>query len=187
MKPAAADEERGTRMTRTGDVDAGGATQARAPHYTGAIYGSLLAASVVVGAAAGGHGELNFRPIKLAALLTVTGVVFFLAHSYARLVGERDPAMMTDPREIRSALRSEWPLLEAAFPPAAAALIVGLLGGSDMAAAWTALIVAITGQVGWATIATIRAGARTSLVVLTIVVNLVLGLIIVLLKSALHH
>jgi hypothetical protein len=171
-------------MTRTGDVDT---TQARAPHYTGAVYGSLLAASVVVGAAAGSHGVLELRPIKLAVLLAVTGGVFFVAHTYARLVGERHPASMTDPREIRSVLRSEWPLLEAAFPPAAAALIVGLLGGSNMTAAWAALIVALTGQVGWATIATIRAGVRAPLVALTIVVNLVLGLIIVLLKSALHH
>jgi hypothetical protein len=184
MKPPAADEERGSQMARTGDVDVS-TSQARAPHYTGAIYGSLLAASVVVGAAAGSHGEFEPRPIKLAGLLIVTGIVFWVAHAYARLVGERIRHAVIDPREIRRVLRDEWPLLESALPPAAAALLVGLLGASNVAAAWTALIVAVTGQVCWATITTIRAGAKTPLVLLTVLVNLVLGLIIVLLKSAL--
>ncbi|WP_127503904.1 hypothetical protein [Actinoplanes solisilvae] len=174
-------------MARTGDVDATGTTEAGAPHYSGAVYGSLLAASVVVGAASGGHGELEFRPIKLAALLVVTGSVFWLTHAYAALAGERLRHRAPDPREIRHVLRHEWPLLQAALPPAVAAVVLGLLGASDTAAAWAALIVAIVAQVGWATVTTVRAGATTRLVALTVLVNLVLGLIIVLLKSALHH
>ncbi|WP_433727675.1 hypothetical protein ACQP2Y_13010 [Actinoplanes sp. CA-051413] len=175
-------------MTRTGDVGAAeGTTQAQQPDYTGAIYGSLLAASVIVGAAVGAHDESDLRPLRLAILLVVTGLVFWLAHGYARLVGQRIRHSALDFRQIRRVVRREWPLLEAALPPAAAALLFGLLGASNAAAAWAALIVAIAGQVGWATITTIRTGAGAPLVVLSAVVNLLLGLVIVLLKTALHH
>jgi hypothetical protein len=166
------------------DIDAaGGAREEVQPNYTGAIYGSLLAASVIVGAA----GEHGLRPLLLAALLVATGVVFWLAHVYARLVGERIEHVVINRREIRQVGRHEWPLLGAALPPATAALLVGLLGAGQAAAAWAALIVATAGQVGWATVGTIRAGAPGRLVVLSALVNLVLGLVIVLLKSALHY
>jgi hypothetical protein len=73
------------------------------------------------------------------------------------------------------------------MPPAAAALVVGLLGASNIAAAWAALAVALVGQVGWATFATRRAGASRPLVLVTALVNLGLGVLIVILKAALHH
>jgi hypothetical protein len=92
-----------------------------------------------------------------------------------------------DRRGIGRVLRHEWPLLEAALPPAIAALLVGLLGASDTAAGWAALAVAIAGQVRWATVTTFRAGASRPLVLLTALVNLVLGLLVVVLKAALHH
>jgi hypothetical protein len=120
-------------------------------------------------------------------LLVATGLVFWLAHVYAALVGDRIDHTRLDPAELRRVARHEWPLLQAALPAAGAAVLVGLLGGSDAAAAWTALVVAITGQVGWATVATLRAGASGPLVTVTAVVNLVLGLLIVILKTALHH
>lgn len=53
--------------------------------YVGAVYGSILAASVV--ATAGTLGP--FPRIKLMLLLLITGVVFWAAHVYARLAGER--------------------------------------------------------------------------------------------------
>jgi hypothetical protein len=170
-------------MTEMQDIDAaGGAREEVQPNYTGAIYGSLLAASVVVG----GAGENGLPPLQLATLLVATGVVFWLAHAYARLVGERTHVVV-NPREIRHVARHEWPLLGAALPPAAAALLLGLLGVGQVAVAWTALIVAIAGQVGWATVAAIRSGAPRRLVLLSALVNFLLGLVIVLLKSALYH
>ena len=85
-------------MTEMQDIDAaGGAQEEVLPNYTGAIYGSLLAASVVVGAA----GDTGTRPLLLAALLLATGVVFWLAHAYSRLVGERIQHLVVNPREIR--------------------------------------------------------------------------------------
>ena len=176
-------------MTRTDDLDtaAGGNPAALWPNYTGAIYGSLLAASVIVGAAVGAHGASGVGPVRLAGLIVATGGVFWMAHAYARLVGDRLQHVRFSAAELWGVVRHEWPLLEASLRPAAAAALCWLLGASNTAAAWAALIVAIAGQVGWATIATIRAGASRRLVVLSAVGNLVLGLLIVVLKVALYH
>jgi hypothetical protein len=173
-------------MSGTSDIDATveQSPEALRPDYSGAIYGSLLAASVVVGTSASGD---YIRPWRLAALLVATGLVFWVAHAYARLVGDRIHHAALNRREIVSVGRREWPLLQTAFPPAAAALLTGLLGGSNGTAAWAALIVAIAAQVGWATLASVRSGANRPLILVTILVNMGLGLIIVFLKSALYH
>ena len=155
------------------------------PNFSGAIYGSLLAASVVVSAGVG--GKFDIGPLRLAVLLLVTGFVFWLAHAYAQLVGDRLHHAMLDRAEIGRVARHEWPLLQSAFPPAAAAVVFGLLGAGNAAATWPALITAIGAQIGWATLAAVRAGANGRLVAVTALVNLALGLIIVVLKSALHH
>ena len=184
-----ADGGRGPRPTGVRDVEAPvDARPAReAPNYTGAIYGCLLAGSVVVGAAAGGGGDYSLSPIRLAGLLVSTGLVFWLAHGYARVVGDQARQTPIDRREIRRVARHEWPLFQAALPPAGAAVVFGLLGAGNAAAGWAALTVAIVEQVGWATFVTLRIGASRRVVVVTALVNVVLGLLIVLLKAGLHH
>jgi hypothetical protein len=174
-------------MSGTSDADATVEQSPAAPRpdYSGAIYGSLLAASVVVGTAAGGHYDVP--PWRLATLLVATGLVFWVAHAYAGLVGDRIHHATLNRREIVSVGRREWPLLQTAFPPAAAAVFAGLLGASNGAAAWCALIVAIAAQVGWATLASVRSGASGPLILGTILVNMGLGMIVVILKSALYH
>ncbi|GID95662.1 hypothetical protein ACFQFC_06560 [Amorphoplanes digitatis] len=160
--------------------------EANEADFAGAIYGSMLAASVVVGGGLGAdsHGP---PPVRLALLLVATGVVFWLAHAYARLVGDRIHRTTISGAEIVRVARLEWPLLQATFPPAAAAVVVGVLGGGDRAAGWAALLVAIAGQVGWGMVAARQAGASRSLILLTAVVNLALGLVIISLKAALQH
>jgi hypothetical protein len=165
----------------------GGSPPVERPNYTGAIYGSLLAASVVVGAGASVDETDDYWPLRLAVLLAATGLVFWLAHWYARLVGDRIHHAPLDWHEVQRSARHEWPLFQAAMPPAAAALVVGLTGASNIAAAWAALAVALVGQVGWATFAISRAGASRPLVLVTALVNLGLGVLIVILKAALHH
>lgn len=180
--------EHGPQVTRADGIDAmAGSPAIRRANYTGAIYGSLLAASVVVGAAAGSHGDVEVDPLRLSGLLVATGLVFWLAHAYAHVVGARLREAALDAPEIRRVIRGEWPLLQAALPPAATALLFGLFGAGNATAAWAALVAALAGQVGWASITTFRAGASASLLVLTAAVNLVLGLLIVVLKAALHH
>lgn len=154
-------------------------------NYSGAIYGSLLAASVVVGSGAGSKFALS--PLRLAALLLVTGFVFWFAHAYARLVGDRVDNTRLDAADVGRVARHEWPLLQASFLPAGTAVLFGLLGASNAAATWAALTAAIAAQIGWATVAAVRAGGSGPLIFVTALVNLALGLIIILLKAVLQH
>ena len=174
----AAMPDAGDEASTFGDIKA-------ATNYAGAVYGSLLAASVVVGTA-----PLKGAPTlgELVGLLITTGIVFWLAHVYARLVGERVSTgeRVTWP-EIRRVGRHEWPLVEAAILPCIVAAVIHVLGGTDVTAAWAALIAAVAGQVGWAVAATVRSGASTLVVIVSGVTNLVLGAVLVLLKGMLTH
>jgi hypothetical protein len=166
-------------------VDAAKASQERQPSdYAGAIYGSLLAASVVAGT---GPGQEPPQPGELIVLLLATGVVFWLSHVYAHLVGEHSAGALPSSRDFRAAARRDWPIVQAAVPPAAAAGIAALLGMSNSGAAWLALMVAVGAQLGWALYVAVRAGATGPRLVATGVINLFLGLAIVALKAALTH
>jgi hypothetical protein len=146
--------------------------------FAGAVYGSLLAASVVAGTAVDG------TPISAASLVVVlicTGVVFWLAHVYAQVVSEDTHALTW--RRLRAAAREDWPVAQASFPPAVGAAFASTLGLSDMAATWVALVVAVAGQVVWAVAAAVTARSSVRFVIASGLVNLVLGLAIVQLKT----
>lgn len=147
------------------------------------MYGSLLAASVVVGAGSLG----SFPRLELVLLLLCTGVVFWAAHVFARLFGERIAYVPMSGQEIRRVCAAEWPIVKAAVPPAAAVAVSPLLGLGPEGTVWLGLGVAIAGQVGWAAMAALRAGATGRLVLAAGAVNLALGLLIVVLKVALKH
>jgi hypothetical protein len=166
------------------DQIAAGREKADRADYAGAVYGSLLAASVVAGATPRRDPP---AASTLIALLLATGVVFWLAHVYARLAGDRQRGTRMSWAEVRSVGRRELPLAEAAFPPAIVAAICWTVGLPDSAVAWATLCAALCGQVTWAVVASARAGAATFLVVGSAVVNLLLGLIIVVLKVLLTH
>ncbi|MGK4578953.1 hypothetical protein [Kitasatospora sp. HPMI-4] len=151
--------------------------------YAGAVYGSILAASVV--ATAGALGP--FPRIKLVLLLLVTGVVFWAAHVYARIVGERLLRQPLTGRDVRRVAVGEWPIVKVAVPPAAAVAISPLLELGAEGTAWFALAVALAEQVGWATVPVLRAGAPRRMVLAGGVANLLLGVIIVMAKAALHY
>ncbi|GAA2252976.1 hypothetical protein GCM10010145_20910 [Streptomyces ruber] len=120
------------------------------------MHGSLPAASVVAGA--GGLG--SFPRAELAVLLVATGLVFWLAHVHAQLFGARLAQRPLDRTAVPRACRTEWPIAEAALPPAAAVALGPLLGPADLrATGWLALGVAVTGQVGWSTAAALRSRA----------------------------
>ncbi|MDT0547566.1 MULTISPECIES: hypothetical protein [Streptomyces] len=151
--------------------------------YSGAVYGSLLAASVVAGAGTLG----SFPRLELALLLLCTGVVFWAAHVFSRLFGARMVRQSLSWKQVRRVCADERPIVEAAVPPAAAVAISPLLGLGVPGAAWLALAVALAEQVGWASLAAVRAGASVRLTMLAGTVNLLLGLVIVVLKVSLHH
>jgi hypothetical protein len=175
-----------------GDRDTGGdggedavqpSAAAARSDFAGAVYGSLLAASVVAGA--GAYGP--FPRFELVVLLLVTGLVYWATHVYVRVVGERLLHQPLNRQEIRRVCVREWPILQAAVPPSVAVALGWLLGLDLEGTAWMALVVAVGGQVGWATAAVVRAGAPRRLVVAAGAVNLLLGLIIVVAKALIQH
>lgn len=148
--------------------------------YAGAVYGSLLAASVVVGAGSLG----SFPRLELVLLLLCTGIVFWAIHVYARLFDARIKYVPMNGAEVRRACVAEWPIFTAAVPPAVAVAVTPLLGIGPSGAVWLALGVALAGHVGWSTAAAHSAGATGRAVVTAAAVNLALGLIVVLFKVA---
>ena len=151
--------------------------------YAGALYGSLLAASVIATAGAAG----DFPRLQLIVLLLVTGVVFWAAHVYASLAGERQVGRRPGWGEVRRVGRHEWPIVEAAVLPAAAVAVSPLLGLGLGGAAWLALAVAVAQQVGWACLGALQAGASRTEAAVEGTVNLVLGLVLVAAKAAIGH
>ncbi|MFI6585468.1 hypothetical protein [Embleya sp. NPDC050493] len=147
------------------------------------MYGSLLAASVV--ATAGALGK--YPRLQLVILLLVTGLVFWAAHVYAHLVGERTLGQPWTRAEVRRVAAHEWSIVEAAALPALAVAVSPLLGLGLNTTAWLALGVAVAQQVLWASLGAAAAGADRSQVAVEGAVNLVLGLIIVAAKAALGH
>ena len=150
---------------------------------TGAVYGSLLAASVVVGQA---PLQESVPPVELAVILLATGAVFWLVHVYSRTLGHYVIDGRFHRHRLAHVMRDESPIILAAIPPALAALIVGAIGNAS-AAAWWAFFVAIAGQVIWAIVAAREAGQPPIGVFLAAAVNLGLGLVLVALKVAISH
>ncbi|WP_151771463.1 hypothetical protein [Streptomyces abyssomicinicus] len=149
--------------------------------YTGGVHGSMLAASVVVGAGTLG----SFPRLELVLLLLLTGVVFWIAHVHGELFGARLAHRTLDRRTVLHVCREEWPIVKAAVPPAAAVAVSPLLGLDVRGALWLAVAVAVAGQVGWSVAAARVAGAPWRLVAGTAAVNLLLGLLIISFKIAL--
>jgi hypothetical protein len=151
--------------------------------YTGGVYGSMLAASVTIGA-----GNLgSFPRTELVLLLVLTGAVFWVAHVHAQLFGARLAEQALERRTVLRVCRDEWPIVKAAIPPAVAVAVSPLLGLDVEGSLWLALSVAVAGQVGWSVAAARRAGASRRLMAVTASVNLLLGLLIILFKITLKH
>src|SRR5664279_5060908 len=146
--------------------------------YTSAVYGSVLAASVIVSA-----GEAR-SPVALAVLIVVSGFVFWIAHVYAATVASVHGGWRV--AAIRTGMQHEWPVAAAAIPPAIAALVCGWVPAISVAnGSWAALIVAIAEQQLWGWAAVRRANLSGSILARTVALNLLMGFVIVALKLAL--
>jgi len=156
-------------------------TETRHSHdYTSAVYGSVLAATVVVSA-----GDLR-SPAALSSLLVVSGIVFWLAHVYAATVAGRHGGWHMG--SIRTSMRHEWPVAFAAIPPAIAAAICGWIPAVSVAdGVWAALVVAIGEQQLWGYAAVRNARLTGPALTATVLLNVVMGFIIIGLKFAVGH
>ncbi len=129
----------------------------------------------------------GFPRLQLVVLLLVTGLVFWAAHVYAHLAGERQVGQGVTWARIRRTGRQEWSIVEAAMLPAVAVLVSPLLGLGLGGSAWLALAVAVAQQVAWAALGALHAGASRTQAAVEGLVNLALGLVIVAAKAALGH
>jgi hypothetical protein len=117
----------------------------------------------------------------------VTGIVFWLAHVYSRVLARSIARrrMLTRP-EIGEALRHDWPLVEVTAP----LVVVLALGGIGVLADRTAILVATLvalAELGWAGAYAARmSGASTRITVLSTVTAVALGGAVVLLKALVH-
>ncbi|MFE7764439.1 hypothetical protein [Streptomyces sp. NPDC057438] len=151
--------------------------------YTGGVYGSMLASSVLIGVGALG----SYPRLEIVLLLVLTGLVFWIAHVHAQLFGARLAQHGLNRRVVLEVCREEWPIVKAAVPPAAAVALSPVLGLDLPGALWLAIAVAVAGQVGWSAAAARRADASWGLVAVTASVNLLLGLLIIAFKLYLTH
>ncbi len=161
---------------------------AREPHsrrrqranYASAVYGSVLAASVVVSS-----GDLR-APTTLAVLLLVSGLVFWIAHVYAATVAGVHGGWHAG--SIATGMRHEWPVAFASIPPAIAALICGALPEVSVNdGAWAALIVAIVELQIWGFAAVRISNLTGRALTRTMLLNVFMGLVIVGLKVGVGH
>jgi hypothetical protein len=150
----------------------------------GEVYGTI----VVMGAlAAGAHGGA-IRSRELAGIVAGTAIVLWIAHVYAHSLAETiSRGRRLDVAELRSVARRELGMLLAAVLPVGA-LVLGAFGIlADSTAAWLAmgfgLLTLVVAGVQYATVE--RLGLVASL--LTVGINLALGLVIVGLKAGLGH
>jgi hypothetical protein len=147
--------------------------------FTSAVYGSVVAGTVIVSAG-------PMPPVGLAVLLVVSGVVFWLAHVYALTVAAVHGGWEFG--AIRRGLAKEWPVAFAAIPPALAAVTAALFPDISTAnGAWIALVVAIVEQQVWGYAAVRRSKLTGLAIVRTMTLNVVIGLVVVGLKFAVGH
>ena len=147
--------------------------------FTSAVYGSVVAGTVVVSAG-------PIPPFGLAVLLVVSGIVFWLAHVYAITVANVHGGWEFG--AIRKGLRKEWPVAFAAIPPALAALSAAIFPDISVTdGAWIALVVAIVEQQVWGYAAVRRSGMSGLAMVRVITLNVIIGLVVVGLKFTVGH
>jgi hypothetical protein len=149
-----------------------------------AIYGTILVMAVITALS---HDD-SVTSAQLIAGVLATTFVFWIAHVYAEVLGQRMERAGGRPTfaNLAVAARGEWPLVEASLLPVLC-LLVGVIGvvKTDTAVA-IAIGVGVIELFGYG----IAAGRRLQLsrggIIVVGVVNGALGLLIVLLKVLVH-
>ncbi len=104
------------------------------------------------------------RPVKCTArcwLVLLTQVVYWLAHEYAEVVGERIRTRdRPRPRAVRHLLDEEWPLVAASFAPLAVIVVCSALEVSANSAVLAGLWATMALLAGWALLAGYRSQLR---------------------------
>ena len=150
---------------------------------TEAIYGLILATSVI--AVSREYDDTNAGRIGVTVL--VTGVVFWLAHVYARVLARsvaHDGNLNRS--DVREALRHDWPLVEVTIP-LVLILALGVLDVvPDDAAVLAAMIAALVELAATGAYAARTSGAGLRATIVSAAIAVFLGGAVVMLKALLH-
>ena len=150
---------------------------------TEGIYGLILATSVI--AVSREYESTNAGRIAITVL--VTGIVFWMAHVYARvLAGSMAEHRLLNRSEIRGVLRHDWPLVEVTVP-LVLILALGAFGViGDRAAILAATIAALAELAAAGSYAAHTSGASLRGTLLSAAIAVALGGAVVLLKVLVH-
>jgi hypothetical protein len=150
---------------------------------TEGIYGLILATSVI--AVSREYDASNAGLIGVSVL--VTGLVFWLAHVYARvLAGAIAHQRMLSRSEVREVLRHDWPLVEVTVPLVVILALGALDVVPDRAAILAATFAALVELAAAGAYAARRSWAGLRGTVVSAVIALTLGSAVVVLKALVH-
>jgi hypothetical protein len=149
--------------------------------YAAAVYGSILTTGVVAGLRDSASAE------TIALTLLATNVVFWLAHVWSELLGERiETGTVGNLARLRRLAAEEWPMVEAGMLPFVALVAAWSDVCSDEVGVDLALGLAIAQLAGWGLLGArrMRLGWAKSIVIGLL--DGVLGLGIIGLEALLH-
>lgn len=150
--------------------------------FAAAIYGSILATSLVV---ALGHEHLS--AVRMLGTLLATMGVFYLAHVWAAVSAERiETASGFSGVSARAHAIAEWPMIEAASAPGAALLLAVLGVYSVDTAVDVATVVGVANLVAWGFAIGHRSHHRRLPAFVSGLINGAFGVAIVVLETSLH-
>lgn len=152
------------------------------PNLAGAIYGTIVAMAVIATASKEG----TFGPVGIAVWAATTAIVFWLVHVYADIVGAGYSTVREAIGHTRSALRSQWPIVQGAMIPAAAMLCAPIGLANDDNASYVAVGVGILTLFGTGLVIGTRDRRSWSRRLLIGSVNAFFGLVILALKVFVH-
>ena len=146
------------------------------------VYGAILVAALVAALS-----ERHASAGRLSAAVVATLVVFWLAHVWADALGEyAATGRRPDAARLAALASRQWPMLEAGSVPLLA-LLAGWAGlYSDETAVTISLGLAVAQLFAWGYVAGSRAHTRRRDAVVSCLVTGGLGLVLVVLKIAVH-
>lgn len=160
-----------------------GPRTSQARDYAAAIYGSIVATAIV-----GALREADVSAGEMTMTVLGTMIVFWLAHTWAAVSGERiDTRHALSGHRVRALASEEWPMVEAGFGPVLV-LVLGWIGVIDEDGATTlALVIGVIQLFSWGFVLGRRIYNRWLGAVLAGLGNGALGLALVALEIAVSH
>jgi hypothetical protein len=165
-----------TFMRRDAEID-------QADHYAAAVYGSIICAALIVP-----FFEQHGSAETVALTLLSTMSVFFLAHVWSTIVGERiHTGTRYNAHHTVAVARAEWPLVESTFGPVVV-LLLGWAGvWSNSTAERIALGVCLAELFAWGLVVGRKAYGGWVSGALSGVVNVALGAALIWLEVLVLH